>query len=159
MENNLLFSEKFNSTTESEIVEIVAKDSFFSLERAVDSKIIDKILSEVDLFKLNLNSVEISSVHADSGYFASNALAKSSTLFKLLTSEKILQIAKQYLGNEFRLKCHRIYSTSIIARQSWHTDNKKYGSKKDENVKGLEFILLAQLQGRHGTLIIKNMEL
>ena len=28
MENNLLFSDKFNSTTESEIAEIIAKDSF-----------------------------------------------------------------------------------------------------------------------------------
>ena len=79
-------------------------------------------------------------MHADSGYFASNALAKSSTLFKLLTSEKILQIAKQYLGNEFRLKCHRIYSTNPIARGAWHTDNKQYGDK-DKKIKGLVIII------------------
>ena len=56
MENNLLFSDKFNSTTKNEITDIIARESFFSMERAIDPKIVDKILSEVDLFKLNLNS-------------------------------------------------------------------------------------------------------
>ena len=43
MENNLLFSDKFNSTAKNEITEIIARESFFSMERAIDSKIIDKI--------------------------------------------------------------------------------------------------------------------
>ena len=140
MENNLLFSDKFNSITKNEITEIISRESFFSMERVIDSKIVDKMMSEVDLFKLNLNSTEISSVHADDGYFSSNAIAKSNTLFKLLTSEKILKIGKQYLGNEFRLKCHRVYSINTIVKQAWHTDNKKYGTI-DEKVKGIVFII------------------
>jgi len=140
MENNLLFSDKFNSTTKNEITDIIARESFFSMERAIDPKIVDKILSEVDLFKLKLNSTEISSVHADDGYFSSNAMAKSNTLFKLLTSEKILEISTQYLGDKFRLKCHRIYSTNPITRGAWHTDNKQYGDK-DKKIKGLVVII------------------
>ena len=45
MENNLLFSDKFNSTTKNEITDIIARESFFSMERAIDPKIVDKILA------------------------------------------------------------------------------------------------------------------
>ena len=48
----------------------------------------------------------------------SNGLAKSKTLFDLLTSEKILDISKAYLGDEFRLKCHRVYSVSSGAKKT-----------------------------------------
>ena len=61
----------------------------------------------------------------------SNGLAKSKTLFDLLTSEKILDISKAYLGDEFRLKCHRVYSVSQVLKP-WHTDDKN--TEKNENI-------------------------
>ena len=139
MQNNLFFSNQFDSIPESEIAENINKNSFFSYEKAVDPKIIDKILSETELFKINLNSVHISPVHHSSGYYHSNALAKSNTLFKFMTSKKIFEIARNYLGNEFRLKCHRVYSRNPIAKDSWHTDDKRYGNKF--RIKGIVFIV------------------
>ena len=92
MKNNLFFSNQFDSIPESQIAEIINKNSFFSYEKAVDPKIIDKILSETELFKIKLNSVHLSSVNPADGYYCSNALAKSETLFKFLTSKKIFEI-------------------------------------------------------------------
>ena len=135
MPNNLFFSNQFDSIPESQIAESINKNSFFSYEKAVDPKIIDKILSETELFKIKLNSVQLSSVNPVDGYYSSNALAKSETLFKFLTSKKIFEIARNYLGNEFRLKCHRVYSKAPFLYEAWHTDDRRYGNKF--KVKGL----------------------
>ena len=43
-----------------------------------------------------------------------------------------MNIAKSYLGENFRLKCHRVYSVSPGAKNPWHTDDKKYGSKTEK---------------------------
>lgn len=137
---DLFFSDKFNKTTEEKISNTISKDSFFSEENVLNENIIEKILNEVDLFNLKLNSLDLSSVHADDGYYMSNGLAKSETLFNLLTSKKIMNIAKSYLGENFRLKCHRVYSVNPGAKNPWHTDDKKYGSKT-ESKKGLVFMI------------------
>mgnify|MGYP000147307950 CR=1 FL=1 len=42
MTNNLFFSNQFDSIPESQIAENINKNSFFSYEKAVDPKIIDK---------------------------------------------------------------------------------------------------------------------
>ena len=127
MPNNLFFSNQFDSIPESQIAENINKNSFFSYEKAVDPKIIDKILSETELFKIKLNSVQLSSVNSVDGYYNPNALAKSETLFKFLTSKKIFEIARNYLSNEFRLKCHRVYAKAPFVHDSWHTDDRRYG--------------------------------
>tara|TARA_B110000240_G_C13486791_1_gene447838 strand:+ start:263 stop:1219 length:957 start_codon:yes stop_codon:yes gene_type:complete len=134
------FSESFENFNNSLITETIKKDSFFALENAVNKDTIEKILSEADLFNIKINSIDVSSVHADDGYYLSNGLAKSETLYNFLTSEKIMKIAKSYLGEKFRLKCHRIYSVSPGARNPWHTDDKKYGTKII-NGKGLVFMI------------------
>jgi hypothetical protein len=138
MEN--FFSTSFNNLDELSISNSINKDSFFSEEKAVNENIVDKLLEEVDLFNLKPNSLDISAVHADDGYYMSSGLAKSETLYNLLTSEKIMKISKNYLGDKFRLKCHRVYSVSPGVRKPWHTDDKKYGSKT-QNKKGLVFMI------------------
>ena len=62
-------------------------------------------------------------------------------MFKFLTSKKIFEIARNYLGNEFRLKCHRVYSKGPFVYDPWHTDDKRYGNKF--KVKG--FVVLVYL--------------
>ena len=123
------FSQEFLDMSSKNITEEISKNSFFSKESILNSEIIDKIMSETELFKIKFNSVDISAVHDQDGYYMSNGLAKSKTLFDLLTSEKILDISQAYLGDKFRLKCHRVYSDSPGAKNPWHTDDKKYGEK------------------------------
>ena len=134
------FSKQFEMLNNIDIAESINKNSFFSFENAVNNEILDKILNEIDLFNLKPNSLEISPVHANDGYYMSSGLAKSETLYKFLTSQKIINISKQYLGKQFRLKCHRVYSVSPGAKNPWHTDNKKYGTKVLSN-KGLVFLI------------------
>ena len=137
---NSFFSQEFLDIPSTNISEEISKNSFFSKESILNDEIIDKIISETELFKIKFNSVDVSAVHDHDGYYMSNGLAKSKTLFDLLTSEKILDISKTYLGDEFRLKCHRVYSVSSGAKNPWHTDDKKYG-EKNENIKGIVFIV------------------
>jgi len=134
------FSTSFNELEEFSISNSINKDSFFSQENVVNKDIVEKILNEVDLFNLKLNSLDISPVHDNDGYYMSNGLAKSETLYNFLTSEKIMKISENYLGGKFRLKCHRVYSVSPGVRNPWHTDDKKYGSK-NPNIKGLVFMV------------------
>lgn len=140
MKNLSLFSDKFKDIKGREVANIISDNSFFSMESAIDSKIINKILSEVNLFDLRINTNDTTPVHSNEGYFDSSALAKSKTLFNLLTSEKIFDISREYLGEKFRLKCHRVYSTDPFIRGVWHTDNKNHGLVNN-NVKGLVFMI------------------
>ena len=140
MKNQSLFSNKFETVTGKEVADIISENSFFSMEKVVESETINNILSEVNLFDLKLNTNDISPVHSNDGYFASSAIAKSITLYNLLTSEKIFDISREYLGDKFRLKCHRVYSTDPFIRGAWHTDNKNHG-KVNSKVKGLVFMI------------------
>ena len=135
-----LFEDNFKNIPANDIALTISNDSFFSMEGAIKKETIDKILSEVDLFNLNINSNDINPVHSNEGYYASSAIAKSITLYNLLTSEKIFSIAKNYLGENFRLKCHRVYSTDPFTRGAWHTDNKNHG-KVNSQVRGLVFMI------------------
>ena len=82
------FSRKFNNINEEIISNSILKDSFYSEEKALNENVIDKILTEIDLFNLQLNSLNLGAVHSDDGYYMSNGIAKSETLFNLLTSKK-----------------------------------------------------------------------
>ncbi|GEM_PF-5029624 len=86
-----------------------------------------------------LNSNELSSVYRHDSVFFSNAAAYSKTAFDILTSPNVRLIAQSYLGNNIRLKCHRIYSTWRDYKFPWHTDNKIDGDKIP--AKGLAFII------------------
>jgi hypothetical protein len=137
---NTHFSQEFLTTSSKNISNEISKNSFFYKESILNEDTIKKIISETELFDLKFNSLEVSSVHDYDGYYMSNGLAKSKTLFNLLTSNEIINISEQYLGKEFRLKCHRVYSVGSGIKNPWHTDDKKYGEKNDK-VKGLVFII------------------
>jgi len=137
---NRFFSQEFLNILSVNIADEITKNSFFSESKAVKDEAINKIILESDLFNLKFNSLEVSSVHDQDGYYMSNGLAKSKTLYEFLTSSKIIEISKAYLGDTFRLKCHRVYSVNSGVKNPWHTDDKKYG-KKNKNIKGLVFIV------------------
>jgi hypothetical protein len=86
-----------------------------------------------------LNSTELSSVYWFDAVFFPNAAGFSKTAFDILISPAVRLIAKSYLGNDIRLKCHRVYSTWRYFKFPWHTDNKVEGDKVP--VRGLAFII------------------
>jgi len=137
---NTIFSQDFLNISDNEISNEISECSFYSKKSVISKDLIKNMLDEINLFEIKLNSLEISSVHDQDGYYMSNGLAKSKILFDILTSEKIMNISKSYMGEKFRLKCHRVYSVSSGAKNPWHTDDKKYGIK-NQNIKGLVFII------------------
>ena len=81
---NTYFSQEFLNTTAENISEEISKNSFYSKASVLNEDTIDKIMSETDLFDLKFNSLDITPVHDHDGYYMSNGLAKSKTLFNLL---------------------------------------------------------------------------
>ena len=85
------------------------------------------------------NSNQLTFIQLDDAKFFSNAVAQSRAAFNLVTSVDTLKIAKKYLGEEIRLKCHRAYTTKKNYFFPWHTDNKFDETKN--NKKGIVFIV------------------
>ena len=109
--------------------------------------IVNNFISKEDCLELkNLltgsqlqNSNELTFIHLDDAKFFSNAVAQSKAAFDLVTSGNTLKIAKKYLGENIRLKCHRAYTTKKNYFFPWHTDNKFDDIKN--NRKGIVFIV------------------
>jgi len=85
------------------------------------------------------NSNQLTFIQLDDAKFFSNAVAQSRAAFNLVTSVDTLKIAKKYLGENIRLKCHRAYTTKKNYFFPWHTDNKFDETKN--NRKGIVFIV------------------
>ena len=109
--------------------------------------IINNFISSKDCLELkNLlagsqlrNSNELTFIHLDDAKFFSNAVAQSKAAYDLVCSENTRKIAKSYLGEKIRLKCHRAYTTEKNYFFPWHTDNKFDDVKNDK--KGIVFII------------------
>jgi ectoine hydroxylase-related dioxygenase (phytanoyl-CoA dioxygenase family) len=89
--------------------------------------------------KQKTNSNELTFVQLHDSRFFSNALAVSKEAFNLVTKFEVIEISKNYLGPDVRLKCHRAYTTKRVFKFPWHTDNKFDGVKND--VYGIVFIV------------------
>jgi len=109
--------------------------------------IINNFISDKDCLEIkNLlngsqlrNSNDLTFIYIDDAKFFSNAVAQSKAAYDLVTSENTLTIAKNYLGEKIRLKCHRAYSTKKNYFFPWHTDNKFDDVKNTK--KGIVFII------------------
>jgi len=123
-----------------EILKGIDENSYYLIEDAVPFAVIDRIEAELGLWKFPLNENDVHAVAIRHGAYFSHALAKSPTLFQLVTSPFIRQIARGRLGDDYRLKCHRVYSFYPGFNQPWHTDNKAHGVK-ESRLEGLVFIV------------------
>tara|TARA_A100001015_G_scaffold297765_1_gene379644 strand:+ start:329 stop:1225 length:897 start_codon:yes stop_codon:yes gene_type:complete len=129
----------FENINTTEVSDTIKKNTYFHQESAISREQIHQINSELNLWNFKLNSNEILPVKTFNGWFHSMAIARSKTVYDIVTNEKIIGICKNYIGDKFRLKAHRVYSITSGAKMPWHTDDKAYGVKKD--FKGLIFIL------------------
>lgn len=124
-------------------IDAVLKDvderSYHVIEDAVPAEVIDRITSELELWEFPLNKNDVHAVAIRNGAYFSHALAKSETLYQLVTDPFIRGLARARLGPDYRLKCHRVYSVYPGFDQPWHTDNKAHGVK-EARLDGLVFI-------------------
>jgi hypothetical protein len=76
-------------------------------------------------------------------------------VFQVITSNAVQQICRRYLGPVFRLKCHRVYRTRRgFIEHPWHTDNKAFGEKTDDQ--GLAFIVYLQNTDDGATELVRG---
>jgi phytanoyl-CoA dioxygenase PhyH len=122
----------------AEITSKLDADGFVVIPRFLSSEQIAS-LKQVLVDTHRLNSNELSPVYQQDAVFFSNALAYSKTAFDVVTSPAVRRIAEAYLGENLRLKCHRVYSTWRYYKFPWHADNKIEANKTP--VKGLAFII------------------
>lgn len=122
----------------NEIINELSDQGFVKIEKFIDKDAAAKIKSYLDGEQL-INTNEISYIWMNDAKYLSNALINSKEVYDIITSDYVLNIAKRYLGDKFRLKCHRIYTVSKYSSFSWHTDD-KYEDIKN-NVNGIVFII------------------
>jgi hypothetical protein len=111
---------------------------FVTINNFVDKAVAAKIKSYLDGSQV-VNSNEISYIWMNDAKYLSNALINSREVYDIITSDAVLNIAKNYLGDKFRLKCHRIYTVSKYSTFPWHTDDKYEDIKNNTN--GIVFII------------------
>ena len=123
-----------------DIIRAIDDTSYCMVPGAVSDATIDAITGELELWRLPMNENDVHAVAIRNGSYFSHALAKSQTLFRLVTDPFVLGLSRARLGDEARLKCHRVYSIYPGFDQPWHTDNKAHGLK-EKRLEGLVFIV------------------
>jgi ectoine hydroxylase-related dioxygenase (phytanoyl-CoA dioxygenase family) len=123
-----------------DLVREIDEASYCVVEGAVGEGVIAAIERELQLWRLPMNENDVHAVAIRNGIYFSHAIAKSPTLFHLITDPFVLALSRARLGDDCRLKCHRVYSIYPGFDQPWHTDNKAHGMK-EARLDGLVFIV------------------
>ena len=118
----------------------IDQKGYYSLESFFNEKFIQQIERDSTSSKFDLNENKLLGFFYETQYYFIDLLAQSKTFYDFCTSKTVLDICKNYLGDNFRLKALRYYETMSGHNMKWHTDNK---IKKDEknNIPGLIFII------------------
>ena len=134
MQRNQIFSSNFLNLDFKDISNEIKKNGFFCFEKALSDEFVDKIYSDVKSSGLSLNTNNIAGVYFTHGnqFFLTHMLGISEKFFDYCTSDKVLDVCTDFLGDEYRLKALRYYENFGGQNMQWHTDNKYY----DQNKKG-----------------------
>ena len=147
----------FNKVIRSdEVISGINSEAFYSKEKFLSDNSIKNIHNELELWKPKFNTNDIHPTRTFNGWYHSMAMAKSNTVYDIVTSDFILDICRNYFEDDFRLKSHRVYSIYSGASIPWHSDN-KIGAKK-HNYKGLVFIFYLKDVFKGQFQAIKNSE-
>lgn len=133
-----MYTESFKKIDSKIISNHIKENGYFFYKEALDKKFISKILNEANL-KNQINFNDNLPVDFFGQKFNTSILATSLSCYNLITDEKVRNIAKLVLGENFRLKAQRYYESGYKYRLKWHTDNKTVsGGMTDSN--GIVFI-------------------
>ena len=127
-----------NQPSIKKIIKGIRSETFYSQKKILSKQTIEKVYKELDLWKPNFNKNDILPTKTFNGWYHSMAMAKSKTVYDIITSKLILGVCRNYFGKNFRLKAHRVYSIYSGAKMPWHSDD-KMGAKK-HSYNGLIFI-------------------
>ncbi|WP_193195802.1 phytanoyl-CoA dioxygenase family protein [Nostoc sp. MG11] len=154
-----MFSLSFLNSSTSQIVSDLKTKGYFVCEQALIEQCVEELLQEVDFNKILVNTNDVGVVIAYDQKFLTHCLAHSKKSFDIITSQKVLDICKQYFDDNYKLTNHRIYQTSKVGNMPWHTDNnlqigKKLVSKHD--MPGLLFLFYLSDVTKNAFQLVKD---
>jgi len=117
----------------------VEEKGYFSVESFFNDEFLKQVEKDATNSKFSLNQNSLLGFFYETQYYFINLLAQSNVFYNFCTSKLVLNICKNYLGENFRLKALRYYETMSGHNMKWHTDNKI--EKKKLNIPGLIFII------------------
>jgi len=154
-----MFSLSLLNSSTSQIVSDLKTKGYFVFEQALTEQCVEELLQEVDFDNMLVNINDVGTVIAYNQKFLTHCLAHSKKSFDIITSQKVLDICRQYFNDKYKLTNHRIYQTSKVGNMPWHTDNnlqigKKLDSKHD--MPGLLFLFYLSDVTKNSFQLIKD---
>ncbi|MBW4686011.1 MAG: phytanoyl-CoA dioxygenase family protein [Komarekiella atlantica HA4396-MV6] len=154
-----MFNLSFLNSRTNQIVSDLKIKGYFVCEQALTEQFVEELLQEVDFDNMLVNINDVGTVIAYNQKFLTHCLANSKKSFDIITSQKVLDICKQYFNDKYKLTNHRIYQTSKVGNMPWHTDNnlqigKKLASK--HNMPGLLFLFYLSDVTKNAFQLVKD---
>ena len=134
----MMYSENFKNVSSEEISYQIKSKGYYFCKDALNKNFLKKILIEANPeYLINFNDNLPVSYFGQK--FNTSILATSLSCYQLITNNKVREISKFTLGENFRLKAQRYYESGYNYRLGWHTDNKAVGGGIT-NSSGIVFI-------------------
>ncbi|QIR40480.1 phytanoyl-CoA dioxygenase family protein [Tolypothrix sp. PCC 7910] len=118
-----MYNTSFTKISTSQIVNDLKDKGYFVFEQALNKSYVEEMLQEVDFNQILVNTNDVGVVTAQSYKFLTHCLANSKKAYEIITSQKILDICKNYFTDNYKLTNHRIFQVSRNSHMPWHTDN------------------------------------
>ncbi|MBD2164351.1 phytanoyl-CoA dioxygenase family protein [Calothrix membranacea FACHB-236] len=118
-----MFNAGFSKISTSQIVTDLKNKGYFVFEQALTEHYVEEMVQEVDFNQILVNSNDVGVVLAQSYKFLTHCLANSKNAYDVITSQKVLDICKNYFTDNYKLTNHRIFQVSRNSHMPWHTDN------------------------------------
>jgi hypothetical protein len=112
---------------------------YHAIEEFIKLDDITEIENDVTKNRYSLNQNTLNGLYYETQYYFINLLSDSKKCYDFITSNFLLNICQNYLGNSFRLRALRYYETMGGHVMKWHTDNKQ--DRKKIKFNGLIFII------------------
>ncbi|MDZ8055058.1 MAG: phytanoyl-CoA dioxygenase family protein [Aulosira sp. ZfuVER01] len=154
-----MFNADFSKISTSQIVEDLKNKGYFVFEQALTEQYIEEMLQEVDFNQILVNTNDVGVVLAQSYKFLTHCLANSKKTYDLITSQKVLEICKNYFNDNYKLTNHRIFQVNRNSYMPWHTDNnlQKGNQLSDKhNMPGLLFLFYLSDVSKNAFQYVKN---
>ena len=157
-----MFSAGFINSNVNQIVNDIKTKGYFVCEQALTEHYVDQLLQEVDFNRVLINCNDVGVVIAQNQKFLTHCLANSRKTYDIVTSQKILDICREYFSDTYKLTNHRIYQTYKNGHMPWHTDNNLQIGKQlvaKHNMPGVLFLFYLSDVTKNAFQYIKDSHL
>jgi hypothetical protein len=124
---------------QSKILNDLRTKGYHTIDAFIKLDDVEEIENDVTKNRYSLNQNTLNGLYYETQYYFINLLSDSKKCYDFITSNFLLNICQNYLGDSFRLRALRYYETMSGHIMKWHTDNKQ--DRKKIKFNGLIFII------------------